>query len=581
MFPRIVEECSLELLRRYKKDAYHSHLDGASSTIRGDDGDLTFHEHERSFSMETSSAYRDSLDPTNLDNFENKLNLPGGDGLLGFLDASAKPIELAVRRERVKLTPGEETGLLVYRLERDGRVWLNPTFLVKTGEAFSASLTNEFDEETTIHWHGLHLDWRMDGHPLRPVRPGASYRYAYPVTNRGGTYWYHPHGRGNTARQVYMGLAGLLIIEDEDERRLNEALGLELGETDLPLVIQDKNFDEEGDLLYDPDEMARSMGYTGSAILVNMTPNPCLEVGTRLYRLRLLNGSNARLYRLAFAKVGDDELLPYRVIATDGRLLDRARLVREAFLAPGERMDLLLDLTGFEVGEELALKSLAFDPMHREHEMGGGMGHGGQALHDRMGHTEETHAGAPRLGDGQEFYVFRMVVKDRVAYVGSVPEVLSTVSSTADASEAAVRLVTLSATTEAGQTRWLINGLSYEPDEHPIVVQEGATEIWEIRNDEHSMPHPMHLHGLRFWVLERVNSPQQVGRLTVDGKGRTATDLGFKDTVLVWPGESTKVAVDFSHGFEGEQLYMFHCHILEHEDAGMMLNYKVVSLQGP
>jgi len=134
---------------------------------------------------------------------------------------------------------------------------------------------------------------------------------------------------------------------------------------------------------------------------------------------------------------------------------------------------------------------------------------------------------------------------------------------------------------EAGQTRWLINGLSYEPDEHPIVVQEGATEVWEIRNDEHSMLHPMHLHGLRFRVLERVNSPQQVGRPTVDGKGRTATDLGFKNTILVLSGETVKVNVDFSHGFEGEQLYMLHCHTLEHEDAGMMLNYKVVSPQGP
>ena len=96
--------------------------------------------------------------------------------------------------------------MLVYRAERDGMVWFNPTFLVETGDAFSVSLTNGLDEETTIHWHGLHLHWRMDGHPLRAVRPGTSYRYAYPVANQGGTYWYHTHGHGNTARQVYMAL---------------------------------------------------------------------------------------------------------------------------------------------------------------------------------------------------------------------------------------------------------------------------------------------------------------------------------------------------------------------------------------
>jgi blue copper oxidase len=122
-----------------------------------------------------------------------------------------------------------------------------------------------------------------------------------------------------------------------------------------------------------------------------------------------------------------------------------------------------------------------------------------------------------------------------------------------------------------------VMGILHEIDEYPIVAQRGAKEIWEIRNDERSMPHPMHLHGFRFLVLGRTGSPEQVSRLAVDESGRTATDLGFKDTVLVWPGETVKLAIDFSHGFEGEQFYMFHCHILEHENSGMMLNVKVVS----
>ena len=130
---------------------------------------------------------------------------------------------------------------------------------------------------------------------------------------------------------------------------------------------------------------------------------------------------------------------------------------------------------------------------------------------------------------------------------------------------------------EGGANRWLINGLTHEMDKYPIVARRGAKEIWEIHNDEKSMPHPMHLHGFRSLVLGRTGSPEQVSRLAVDESGRTATDLGFKDTVLVWPGETVKLAIDFSHGFEGEQFYMFHCHILEHENAGMMLNVKVVS----
>jgi blue copper oxidase len=135
----------------------------------------------------------------------------------------------------------------------------------------------------------------------------------------------------------------------------------------------------------------------------------------------------------------------------------------------------------------------------------------------------------------------------------------------------------LSMVTEGETTRWLINGLSYEMGEYPIVARRGAKEIWEIHNAERNMPHPMHLHGFRFLVLGKTGSPEQVSRLAVDYDGRTVTDLGFKDTVLVWPGETVKVAIDFSHSFEGEQLYMFHCHILDHENAGMMLNVKVVS----
>jgi suppressor of ftsI/bilirubin oxidase len=134
-------------------------------------------------------------------------------------------------------------------------------------------------------------------------------------------------------------------------------------------------------------------------------------------------------------------------------------------------------------------------------------------------------------------------------------------------------------TTDDQGMRWLINGRTHSMDEIPIVVQRGTKEIWEIHNEEKSMPHPAHLHGFQFRILERVGTPEQVAHLAVDEMGRLVTDLGFKDTVLLWPGETVKWAIDFSHGFEGEQLYMFHCHILEHE-TGMMLNLKIVDPPG-
>ena len=527
--------------------------------------------------MEMSSEAYASFDPTNLDTFKNPLHLPREDGLMGVLDASNAPVHFTAHKESVEILPGKVADLLAYHAERDGKTYVNSTIRVQKGKELAAEFTNDLDEESTVHWHGLHVDWRMDGHPFRPVAPGATYRYTFRVQDRGGTYWYHPHPHGRTAIQTYSGLAGLFLVEDEDEGKLTEALDLRLGETDVPLLIQDKVLDESGNIVYVPGVMRK-------VILINLTPNPYLEVGTRIYRFRVLNGSNARTYRLAFTKVGEDEFLPYQIIGTDGGLLERPRETSEVFLSPAERMDVLLDLSSFEVGEELALRSLPFDPMHHEHEtkMNGGMDHMehmDMGHHNHMGHHEhmDHHVSPTQLSDGSAFYLLKLVVTDKMDYSRSVPETLSTMPQL-DLSGATRRPITVSMTTDDRGMQWLINGKTHEMDEFPIVVQRGAKEIWEIHNDEKSMPHPMHIHGFQFRVLERAGTPEQLAHLVVDEKGRLVTDLGFKDTVLVWPGETIKWFIVFSHDFEGEQLYMFHCHILEHETA-MMLNLKVVDPQ--
>ncbi len=539
--------------------------------------------------MEMSPAAYAPLSPTDLENFKNPLRLPGEDGVMSILDASDVPVPLTAQQESVEILPGKRSELRAYRAERDGKIYVNPTFRVRKGKEFSAEFANDLGEETTVHWHGLHVDWRMDGHPFRPVAPGDTYRYTFPVQDRGGAYWYHPHPHGGTARQTYAGLAGFFLVEDEDDQCLAKALDLRLGETDIPLLIQDKVLDEDGNFVYEPDAMAVDMGYEGDVILINLTPTPYLEVDTRIYRFRLLNGSNARTYRVAFTKAGEEELLPYQIIGTDGGLLDQPRAAREVFLSSAERVDVLLDLSGFEVGEKVVLKSLPFDPMHREHEMEMGgdmehMGHGGMqhmGHMDHMNHMEMGHhrhmdhqMGPTRLPDGSEFYLLRLVVAQKTDYARSVPETLSEMPQP-DLNEAASRPITISMTTDDQGMRWLINGKSHRMDEIPIVVPRGVKEIWEIHNDEKSMPHPIHLHGFQFRILERVGTPEQVTSSVVDEKGRLVTDVGFNDTVLLWPGETVKCAMDFSHDFEGEQLYMFHCHILEHE-TGMMLNLKVV-----
>jgi len=240
-----------------------------------------------------------------LDNFKNPLHLPGDDGLMGVLDASDAPVRFTAQKESVEILPGKRAYLLAYRAKRHGKTYVNPTLRVRKGKEFSAEFANNLDEETTVHWHGLHVDWRMDGHPFQPVAPGATYRYSFPVQDRGSTYWYHPHPHGRTAIQTYSGLSGLYLVEDEDERKLTEALDLRFGETDIPLLIQDKVLDESGNVVYVPGVMQK-------VILINLTPSPYLEVSTRIYRFRVLNGSNARTYRLAFTMVAKTNCYPFR-----------------------------------------------------------------------------------------------------------------------------------------------------------------------------------------------------------------------------------------------------------------------------
>jgi suppressor of ftsI/bilirubin oxidase len=244
--------------------------------------------------MGTSSGAYDSVRSTGLNNFTNPLRLPGDAGVMGILDASDAPLTVTTTKQSIEVLLGRRSEVAAYRVERNGKNYINPTIRVRTGASFSAELSNGLHKETTIHWHGQHVDWRMDGHPLLPVNPNAAYRYAHPVANRGGTYWYHPHAHGTSARQTYSGLAGFFIVEDEDERRHSEALDPELGETDVPLLIQDKVLDENGNFVYAPRPMDEEMGYEGDVVLTNLTPTPYLEVKTRIYRLSASPRSRCR-----------------------------------------------------------------------------------------------------------------------------------------------------------------------------------------------------------------------------------------------------------------------------------------------
>jgi blue copper oxidase len=212
---------------------------------------------------------------------------------------------------------------------------LGPTIRASTGDMVNVILQNDLNESTNIHWHGLILPEDMDGHPKDVALPGNSLAYNLPVHQRAGTYWYHPHPHGGTAKQVFMGLAGMFIVNDSEEAALN----LPSGEFEVPLIIQDKHLDS-GILDYSPNEDEIMSGYLGEQVIVNGIHSPFLSVANGWYRFRVLNGSTARVYNLALS-----DGLPMHIIGADGGLLRTPQTVSTILLGPGERLDVLVDFS--------------------------------------------------------------------------------------------------------------------------------------------------------------------------------------------------------------------------------------------
>ncbi len=268
-------------------------------------------------------------------------------------------VELALKaiEGEIQILPGQTTRVWRYLAEVLGGPaesikiipdsYLGPVLNLKKGQRIRIHFTNELREESIIHWHGLHVPVEADGHPRWAIKPGETYIYDFSVLDRAGTYWYHPHPHGRTGPQAYFGLAGLLLISDEEE----SALDLPSGKYDLPLVIQDRLFDGENQLVYGGRSMMDQMvGFLGNRILVNGQPDYILPAATRPYRLRLLNGSNSRIYKL-----GWEDGTPLTVIATDGGLLEKPIQKDYVTLAPAQRLELWADFSGREVGEQLRL----------------------------------------------------------------------------------------------------------------------------------------------------------------------------------------------------------------------------------
>lgn len=423
--------------------------------------------------------------------------------------------------------------------------YLGPVIRLRRGQQVRVRFANQLGEDSIVHWHGLDVPERADGHPRLAIGPGQEYVYDFAVTNRAGTYWYHPHPHMRTGAQVYQGLAGLLLVSDDDE----EALALPSGEAELLCVLQDRRFDAGNQLVYQGGGMMGMMnGFLGDRVLVSGQLQPTTEVDAGWHRVRLLNGSNARIYKLAWSRD-----LPMTVIGGDGGLLERLVDQRALTLAPGQRADVLLDLTGLAPGTDVHLESLAFPAADA--------GRAGMM----MGNAVLVPNGAP-------LRVMTLRTRARTGPAFQAPERLPTFDPSWSAgADARFRRVPL----DFQRMRWTLAGRTFSMDEVSAdeTVSAGSTHVWEFVNQPGGMgmgmgmAHPIHVHGRQFRVLDRTGGPSTPNTLS-----EGIVDDGWQDTVLVLPGESVRALVTFtSH----PGLYLYHCHILEHEDMGMMRNFRV------
>lgn len=381
---------------------------------------------------------------------------------------------------------------------------LGPTLTIEEGEKVEVKITNDLNEPTTFHWHGLEVAGEIDGGPLDEIQPGESRIITLEADQPAATLWYHPHVHEMTAEQVYRGLSGMLLIDSSDKEEL--AIPNDYGVNDIPLIFQDRLFSEDKQLNY--NQLMDEDGTLGDVSIVNGTINPKLTITKPIMRFRVLNGSNARNYTFSLSNDAS-----FTQIASDGSLLDEPVEIQELTLAASERAEILIDFSKLTAEESLAIindegvELLPFDVK----------------LEDATANpTEKWTTEEPFLTPEEK----EMPIEKNIELFGMMDMVT-------------------------------INGKKFDADRIDLRQEQGVTEVWEVYNKKDMMGgmiHPFHIHGTQFKVISR------------DGKEVDPSEQGLKDSVLVNPGEKVKLLVTFPE----KGVYVFHCHILEHEDSGMM-----------
>src|SRR6266498_4199964 len=409
--------------------------------------------------------------------------------------AGEKVFELSAEEGETVFLEGKPT-----KTEGYNGTYLGPTLRAHKGDHVRIVLTNNLSLPVTTHWHGMHLPATMDGGPHQEIAPGGVWEPHWTIENEAATLWYHPHLLGSTGEEVYSGLAGLFIIDDEN----SDSLGLptEYGVDDLPFIVQDREFRQDDEFVYAPerkDELGHT-GMLGDTILVNGTYAPFVDVPAKQIRLRILNASNARRYNFGF-----EDGRTFFQIATDGGFLPSPVARTRVILAPGERAEVIVDLTG-----ETEPLTLISDAVHEENKV--------LRFVKAILKMERD--------ENQVFKILELRPQPTADVTEALPQLLNSIELIPATSAVRTRRFILNPRNRT------INGKGM--DHHYIneVIHSGDVEIWEIINLSGTY-HPFHIHGVQFQILDRWGRPP------------ADYERGWKDTVLVSNAEIVHVIMRF------------------------------------
>jgi len=443
--------------------------------------------------------------------------------------------------------------------------YLGPLIRVRPGASTRATVENRAGRSISVHWHGLLVTGEVDGGPHNVIAAGEIWRPLLPIDQPPATLWYHTHLHRETAEAVYGGLAGVLIIDDGQDRA--RGLPATEGIDDLVLVLQDKRFDDGGRMVYRPEQADILHGFLGDTLLVNGTPRPRATVPAGIVRLRLLNASNGRNFDLSF-----DDGRGFALIATDQGLVHRPIELAALRLTPGERAEILVD---FAAGGA----ALVSRP-HTETEGAGGMPHAMVPLVDPFAEPFEVvsfavdpdlpvavaatpavlgpEISAPATpGTTRRFVLNDMGMAMGAAPVGAMPTDGGASGNVGHVMGGAMMAPV--AGDPAMSDIFAINGQPFDAGRIDFTTAPGSVERWIVSGE--MMGHPFHAHGARMLVVNENGGPPR------------PENRGWKDTVFV-EGE-VEMVVQIPHPATTDRPFMFHCHVLEHEDRGMMGQFAV------